>query len=83
MTIVSSFSVVLILDEAVKGSLRFVGAKSRPPMRDCCYILFVLYILFVPVTVGQCKKKTSQFKTVCNGDTAYVAKLKQQKSKRC
>jgi len=28
-------------------------------------------------------KKTSQFKTVFNGDTAYITQLKQQKSKRC
>jgi len=28
-------------------------------------------------------KKNFQFKTVCNGDTAYITQLKQQKSKRC
>jgi len=28
-------------------------------------------------------KKTSQFKTVFNGDTTYITQLKQQKSKRC
>ena len=28
-------------------------------------------------------KKTQQFKTVFNGDTAYITQLKQQKSKRC
>jgi len=28
-------------------------------------------------------KKNFQFKTVCNGDKAYIIQLKQQKSKRC
>jgi len=27
--------------------------------------------------------KNFQFKTVCNGHTAYITQLKQQKSKRC
>jgi len=27
--------------------------------------------------------KNFQFKTVCNGDTAYITQIKQQKSKRC
>jgi len=27
-------------------------------------------------------KKNFQFKTVCNGDTAYIAQLKQQKIKK-
>jgi len=28
-------------------------------------------------------EKASQFKTVCNGDTAYITQLKQQKSQSC
>jgi len=28
-------------------------------------------------------KKLKEFKTVFNGDTAYITQLKQQKSKRC
>jgi len=28
-------------------------------------------------------KKTKEFKTVFNGDTAYITQLKQQKSNRC
>jgi len=34
------------------------------------------------LTLNTCKKN-SQFKTVCNGDTAYITQLKEQKSKRC
>jgi len=35
--------------------------------------------LFIQIKV----KKLKQFKTVFNGDTAYITQLKQQKSKRC
>jgi len=44
--------------------------------------LACLLTQFTQHKTSKCKK-TSQFKTVFNGDTAYTTQLKQQKSKRC
>ena len=46
------------------------------------YLLFFLSKFSAFYNNDKCKK-TSQFKKVFNGDTAYITQLKQQKSKRC
>ena len=65
-----SFCVYILL--IMTSSVQFIGSY---------FLAAGLYSLAL-LSVYKCKK-SSQFKTVFNGDTAYITQLKQQKSKRC
>jgi len=43
----------------------------------------IIIIIIIIIIINKYVKNLKQFKTVFNGDTAYITQLKQQKSKRC